>query len=180
MWGSGDAAPDGWTSQFFGGGVGRRQLKEFFPLAGEDYLAADAAAAPLAAPEVTLLEDAREGETRRLRLRGTSPRGAPLVNVYAGAEGGFLGSSVGGVEAPAASKGGGVWGLRYYAFPREGIELTLRTKSAGAVRVRVNDVSRAGFARRRGWTNEEVTAAQRAAPVRTGGTPRRRGARRMT
>lgn len=52
--------------------------------------------------------------------------------------------------------------------------------SAGAVRVRVNDVSRAGFARRRGWTNEEVTAAQRAAPVRAGGTPRRRGARRVT
>lgn len=142
LWASADGAPDSWTSQFFPSGGARRQVADVFPVVDDGaFLTAAATPAPLPAPEVSLLEDARDGETRVLRLRVTSPRKAPLVAIYAGVDGELLGATVNGVEAPAKTRGRGFWGVTYYAFPEEGAEVMLRAKTSGQVRVRVNDLS---------------------------------------
>jgi hypothetical protein len=142
LWASVDAAPDEWTAQFFPSGGQQRQVTAFFPIADDHtFLTAAAETAPLPAPEVSLLEDTRDGETRALRLRVTSPRRAPLVSIYTRSTGELLGASINGVAIPTPVRGHGLWGLDYYAFPEEGVELTLRVKASGQVKVRVNDLS---------------------------------------
>lgn len=142
LWASDDDAPGEWTAQFFPSGGKQQQVTAFFPIAEDHtFLTAAAQPAPLPAPEVSLLEDTREGETRTLRLRVTSPRKAPLVSIYTRSTGELLGASVNGVAVPTPTRGHGLWGVNYYAFPEEGVELTLRVKSSGQVRVRVNDLS---------------------------------------
>lgn len=141
LWASPDRAPDEWTAQFFPAG-GRRSLGEFFPLSeGDTFLTGAAGRAPLPAPEVSVVEDSNDGTQRTLRLRLRSPRGAPLVSVYAKAEGGLTAVSLGGSEVPATLTRGGFWAARYYAPPEEGAELTLRLKGPGRVSLRVNDIS---------------------------------------
>lgn len=142
LWVSGDRAPDQWTAQFFTAGGERREVREFFPLANNNmYLTATAAAAPLPAPEVSVVEDAQDGSTRTLRLRVRSPRQAPLVSVYARAEGGLVGALLDGAELPGRTTPGGIWAIDCYALPADGAEVTLRLKAPGKVRVRVNDVT---------------------------------------
>lgn len=142
LWASAAAEPDEWTTQFFPSGGQQRQMGDVFPIVDDDpFLTAAAGPATLPAPEVALLEETREGETRTLRLRVTSPRKAPLVSIYAGADGGLLGASVNSVEVPLRTKGRGFWGVNYYAFPEEGAEVTLRAKASSQVRMRVNDLS---------------------------------------
>ncbi len=142
LWASTAAAPDEWTTQFFPSGGRQRQMEDVFPIVDEGpFLTAAAGPATLPAPEVSLLEETRDGETRTLRLRVTSPRKAPLVSIYAAADGGLLGASVNSVDVPLKTKGRGFWGLNYYAFPEEGAELTLRVKASSQVRMRVNDLS---------------------------------------
>lgn len=142
LWASGDRASDQWTAQFFTSGGQRREVREFFPLADDNmYLTAAAERAPLPAPEVSVVEDAQDGSTRTLRLRVRSPRQAPLVSLYARAEGGLIGASLDGAEMPGRATPGGIWAVNCYALPAEGVELTLRLKAPGKVRVRVNDIS---------------------------------------
>lgn len=142
LWASGDRASDEWTAQFFSAGGQRREVREFFPLADDNmYLTAAAERAPLPAPEVSVVDDAQDGSTRTLRLRVRSPRQAPLVSVYARAEGGLIGASLDGAEMPGRATPGGIWAVNCYALPAEGVELTLRLKAPGKVRVRVNDIS---------------------------------------
>jgi MFS family permease len=142
IWASDDAAPDEWTAQFFPSGGQPRDMANVFPVVDKSmFLTAAAAPATLPAPEVSLLEETRDGETRALRLRVTSPRKAPLVCIYAAADGGLLAASVNGVEVPLKTKGRNFWGVNYYAFPEEGVELTLRVKASSQVRMRLNDLS---------------------------------------
>jgi hypothetical protein len=142
LWASGDRAPDQWTTQFFTSGGQRREVREFFPLADDNtYLTTAAERAPLPAPEVSVVEDTQDGSTRTLRLRVRSPRLAPLVSVYARAEGGLVGASLDGAEVPARATPGGIWAINCYAPPAEGVEVTLRLKAPGKVRIRVNDIS---------------------------------------
>ncbi|MFL6283822.1 MAG: M20/M25/M40 family metallo-hydrolase [Pyrinomonadaceae bacterium] len=141
LWVSQDRAPDEWTAQFFPTGV-RRGLGEFLPLSeGDTFLTGAAGRTTLPAPEVSVVEDASDGAQRTLRLRIRSLREAPLVSVYVKAEGELSGVLLGGSEAPGRLTRGGFWAARYYAPPEEGVELTLRLKGPGRVRVRVNDVS---------------------------------------
>lgn len=143
QWGSSDGGRDEWTAQFFPAGGERRTMPEFFPTAAESqFLTGATEAVPLPAPEVALLEDRREGDSRTLRLRVTSPRRAPVVSIYAAFDGELLGATVGGAELPTKFRPTEPWGVHYYAFPEDGAELTLRVKTAGPVTVRVNDLSR--------------------------------------
>ena len=144
LWGSADRAPDAWTAQFFPPGTGRERLAEFFPTADASatFLSAAAPPAPLPAPEVSLLEDTREGETRTLRLRVNSPRRAPLVTIYTESDGELLQAKVNGREVPTAHQQQKPWGVRYHAFPEEGAELILRVRSAEPLVLRVSDLSR--------------------------------------
>lgn len=121
LWASADAAPDSWTSQFFPNGGARRQLADVFPVVDDGaFLTAAAAPAPLPAPEAKLVEDARGGETRVLRLRVSSPRKAPLVSLYVGVGGELLGASINGLEAPARVEGPGLPGRELLRPPGRG------------------------------------------------------------
>src|SRR6185295_18217057 len=95
----------------------------------------------LPAPEVSVVADTQDGSTRTLRLRVRSPRQAPLVSVYARAEGELVGASLDGAELPSRATPGGIWAINCYAPPVEGVELTLRLKVPGKLRIRVNDIS---------------------------------------
>ena len=95
-----------------------------------------------ARPEVSLLEETREGETRTLRLRVSSPRRAPLVSIYTESDGELLQAKVNGREVPTAHQQQKPWGVRYHALPEEGAELSLRVRSAEPLVLRVSDLSR--------------------------------------
>ena len=134
VWGSADAQPDAWTSQFFAKNFSRTTLDDFFRT-GRPFLTGEAPAAPLAAPELTLLSDENgEGGVRTLRLRVTSPRGAPLVSLYTEPNSEVVEASVDGRPVPGPEAGnwaaaGLPWGLYYYGLPPSGVELVLRVKS---------------------------------------------------
>lgn len=74
--------------------------------------------ATLPAPEVSLLEETREGGTRTLRV--SSPRRAPLVSIYIESDGELLRAEVNGRAAPTAHRQRKPWGVRYHAFQGEG------------------------------------------------------------
>jgi hypothetical protein len=148
VWASFDRQADEWTSQFFASPAARGPLSEVFPSNPSSFLKAEAQAAPLAAPQVSALEDRRDGEGRRiLRLRVTSPRQAPFVFVTTDAQlfaASVNGKSVGGDAGGAQALNAGAsspWGLQYYALPAEGIELTLTTSPSQPLKISVEDRS---------------------------------------
>jgi hypothetical protein len=53
----------------------------------------------------------------------------------------LLAASVNGKEIPTETGNGEWWGLRYYALPEQGVELSLQMKASGPVEVRVDDCS---------------------------------------
>jgi hypothetical protein len=141
MWGSADKAPDEWTAQFFPEGGERMTMTEFFPITSRTFLTSTAPSAPLPAPEVMLLNDGRNTPARDMRLRIKSSRKAPILSIYVKVGGELLTASVNGREVPTETGNGEWWGLRYYALPEQGVELSLQMKASGPVEVRVDDCS---------------------------------------
>lgn len=163
-WLSTDAAPDEWTSQFVPAGAGKASLAELFPWMRQQVRGTDAPAAQLPAPDVRVLEDRTEGDTRTLRLRLTSARRAPMLLLYVAPEAGLRRAALegqtlleetpqGNGEVPRASGetprgAGGVLraagdGLRvsFAALPPEGLELLLETRAGAPARINVADLS---------------------------------------
>ena len=143
---SADAAPDECTTQFVGEGARREPFELIFPWARAQGHAADAPAAPLAPPAVEVLEDRPGAESRTLRLRLTSPRGAAALVAHT--EGGteVRRAEVGGravVEHRAGAPEAHAQGLRlaYAAPPPEGFELVLVLAPASPLRLVVQDIS---------------------------------------
>lgn len=146
VWASVDERTDDWTRQFFTAQQEHGAMDEFYPTTRHPFIKSDAPALPLAAPQVQVLEDVRNNDVRRLRLRITSPRQAPLMTVYADAKTEVVSASINGKQIKqdeAAMRPGpkAPWGLSYYALPEEGIELSLDLKSNAPVHLRVNDRS---------------------------------------
>ncbi|MDQ3920102.1 MAG: M20/M25/M40 family metallo-hydrolase, partial [Acidobacteriota bacterium] len=145
VWASLDQQADEWTSQFFAGRAERGTLSEIFPSNPNSFLKAAAPAAPLAPPQVSALEDGRDGEGHRIiRLRVTSPRQAPFLFVTADAPifaASVNGKSVGADGGARATDSGAQWGLQYHAPPAEGIELTLATSSSQPLKLSVEERS---------------------------------------
>jgi hypothetical protein len=144
-WGSADARPDEWTTQFLTTDSGRDRMTDFFPFGSRDFLTKDAAPVSLAAPRAEVLSDQTSGDVRQLKLRITSPRSAPIISVYFDDASGATRPSVNGrpwtTMAAALGTGGKRWALRYYALPPEGIELTLDAKAQRPLVVRLVDQS---------------------------------------
>ncbi|PYS87926.1 MAG: hypothetical protein DMF64_21855 [Acidobacteria bacterium] len=145
VWASTDAQADVWTAQFLPQAT-RRNMAEFFPLRTPELLAAAAPAAQLAAPNVELLADQQQAGVRSLRLKITSPRRAPIISIGVESDGEVQGTMLNGKRLeliPAGARPGSAhqWGLRYYALPAEGIELTLETKSQEPLTLKVVDQS---------------------------------------
>lgn len=141
VWASADTQTDAWTSQFIPRPA-RQSLADFFPLRAPEMLAAAAPAAPLDGPSVELLSDETRGGVRALRLRISSPRRAPVLSLGVEADAEVRGTALDGRPIDAApASGANRWGLRYFALPAEGIELTLETKSTAPLALKVVDQS---------------------------------------
>lgn len=143
VWVSGDAHPDEWTSQFLSSDAAKASVSDSFPwLGGEVYLTQTAPVATLPAPEIKIVDNQLQGETRRVHLRVSSPRDAASLYIYLSSE--FAEAIVNGQplsekqDAPAWDKDRL---LIYSAPPREGIDLLLKTKSSEPLIVKVTDRS---------------------------------------
>jgi hypothetical protein len=147
VWASFDPRPDEWTAQFFPAGGRTAPLTELIPTSPLPFLQSEAPSAPLAPPELALLGDDSRGDSRLLRLRVTSPRGASIVTLYPEAGAQVVGVSVNGKAVPLGGgpAGGGEarrqWGLQYYGLPPEGVEVSFEVRPAGPFRMRVTDRS---------------------------------------
>lgn len=147
VWASPDANADEWTTQFFPPGSQRGMLNEFFPLTGRIFLKNQTApAVSLAAPEVKVLEDVVRDGVRNLRVLITSPRQAAVMSIYEESNSEIVGLSLGDKRldhsrlTPSAGERR-KWGLRYYALPPEGLELTFAVKESQPVKLRLVDQS---------------------------------------
>jgi hypothetical protein len=144
VWATLDPEPDAWTSQFFASGTRRGSINDYVPVRF-DLLYSPAPFAALPAPNVELLNDAKDNGVRSLTMRITSPRGAPTVRVYLDSEIEVLDAVVEGKSAGNENRPGGGrqtrWGFNYQALPPEGIELTLQVRSTEPVKIRVMDQS---------------------------------------
>ena len=139
-----DGAPDEWTSQFITGGARRERLDAVFPWSRLSVLTGEAPAAALPAPGVEVLEDRAGARSRTVRLRLTSPRGAPMLLVHADAATVVRRAVVNNrpfVENDAPDSPRLDLRLSYAALPREGVELTVELEPAGPLRLVVQDVS---------------------------------------
>jgi len=140
LWASVEAQPDEWTTQFFPDGGRRQPLPDFIPTSNFNYLQSDAPVAPLTAPELALLEEKTQDDSRLLRLRVTSPRGAGVVALYPDANAKVVGLSINGRTIdPKAIQG--QWGLQYYGLPQHGAEVVVQIKPSQPFRIRVTDRS---------------------------------------
>jgi Peptidase family M28 len=143
VWASGDAHPDEWTSQFLSSDASLAPVDEYIPwLDGVDFLQQPAPAATWAAPEIKVLDDQVQDQTRHIHMRVSSPREAATLFIYFGTELSHV--SVNGQplakrpDAPAWEKN---QMLIYSAPPPEGIELLLKTTSSELLIVKVVDRS---------------------------------------
>jgi hypothetical protein len=142
VWASFAPRPDEWTAQFFQAGPRSAKLTELIPTSDFAFLQSDAPAADVAPPELVLLAEESRGETRLLRLRVTSPRGAEVVSVYPDAN--VVAASLNGQQVPlggSASQAARRWALQYYGLPPEGAEVTLELRPQSPVTIRVTDRS---------------------------------------
>lgn len=138
IWASFDGKPDEWTSRVFSSKAQKRSAPEFFaPGRAGLLLQADAAPLSLPAPNATVLADSTKDAIRTLKLRITSPRGAPVVFVYFDSAKNLKRVWVNGkgIEPEAPSI------INYFNATAEGIELTLELSSAVPLKLRVVDQS---------------------------------------
>jgi hypothetical protein len=144
VWASLDRSPDAWTSLFLGASPPRRRLDEFVPDLPLRFLVADAKPADYPAPELHLVEQKTEGDTRILRLRLQSQRDAAIAELHAppgrvqkamvdGKR--FESLSMNPLTRPRRSS----WSIEYVGLPKEGIDLTLRFDGLEPVEFRVID-----------------------------------------
>jgi hypothetical protein len=143
VWVSSDARPDEWTSQVLSSDAPAAPLNDYLPwVKGGVFLQQPAPAATLAAPEIKVLDDQVEDETRRIHLRVSSVREAATLFIYSGTElsEAFVNGQrlTRGQNAPAWDKG---QMLIYSAPPQEGVELLLKTRSSEPLIVKVVDRS---------------------------------------
>lgn len=144
IWASIDNKPDEWSSQFFSAPIESGPVPEFFPMIDRDFIKSKATATTISAPEAALVEDSRDGETRRLRIHISSARQAPLIAVYADANTEIINAAVNGKpllrrDTPVADQTG--WGVLYFHPSATGIEITLEVNSRQPVSIRVVDLS---------------------------------------
>lgn len=101
-----------------------------------------AMSASLAAPELTVLDDRTEGDSRVVEIRVRSPRGAPAISLYTDqtvTEAAVADHPLTDVTAP--ERGPWAFGLEIYAPPIEGVLVTLRMADSDTAQVRLVDHS---------------------------------------
>jgi len=158
VWATLDPKPDAYTSQFFSSGARRGSINDYVPVRF-NLLYSPAPFAALPAPNVELLSDSKDSsDVRSLKVRITSPRGAPSVRVYLDSEVEVLNAVVEGKLVDQDGAPQKRWGINYQALPPEGIELILQVRSHEPVKIRVMDQS---------YELPQLSASQKARPVDT-------------
>jgi hypothetical protein len=158
VWATLDPKPDAYTSQFFSSGARRGSINDYVPVRF-NVLYSPAPLAALPAPNVELLSDSKDSsDVRNLKLRVTSPRGAPSVRVYLDPGVEVLKAVVAGKVVNQDGASQKRWGINYQALPPEGIELSLQVRSNEPVKIRVMDQS---------FELPQLSASQKARPVDT-------------
>ena len=137
-WASGDKSLDSWTAQFFKGNE-KGTLEEFFPGRTTRYFKAEAPVADIPGPQLVKLEDAVVSGARTTRLRITSPRKVPELELTIFGPERILSVAVDGHEITGDN---GKLTLHFDAFPRSGsVELVVKTTPDGALGVRIHETS---------------------------------------
>jgi hypothetical protein len=147
-WISDTNPPDGWTKQFFKDGYTREEMA-FAPVynygTSFEVIRAPAPEVELPAPRLEVLDDATREGTRSLRLRLTSPRGAPYAHLEADLPAEWTQASVDGqkldVSQIPAERRKDNFTLTFYNLPEEGIEITLSVRSTGPIEATLTDYS---------------------------------------
>ncbi len=145
VWASFDKQPDHWTDQVFAARE-RGTLSEFQVTGSGKFLKSNAPSIGLTSPAVTVLEDSTNGDLRKLRLHVTSLRQAPFINLQLNSNAELYavvinGKSVDYSKSPVRVSDGKRWALRYFALPREGIDLSLEVKASEPLKFSVLDQS---------------------------------------
>jgi hypothetical protein len=146
-WVSADGRLDAWTRQFFPSGAAPGGFVAMPNSNPDQVWPAWIAPAPpvvLAAPAVTVLEDAAPANLRSLRLRLTSPRGASNLYLDIRAAGDVVAATLDGKPLDLSAwpaDGRARFRLAYHALPTEGIEVGLTVAAAGPISIRVEDRS---------------------------------------
>lgn len=139
VWASLDQKPDEWTSQFLANNIERGSMSDYMASSFDGFLKSKASLVPLSPPNVELLGDTAADGVRMIRMRITSPRQSPIITLSTDASVEVLAYAVN--QKRMTNKSGQRWGLRYYAIPEGGLELTLELKANGPVTVMATDQS---------------------------------------
>jgi hypothetical protein len=148
-----DGLIDAWTSQFFGEPEEAAVAAwSAAPSQTAPGYRARAEVAPLLPPRLEIVGNSVSGEQRTLRVRLSSPRGAPNVRMHVEAT--VTAASIAGRAADVSglNQDGGVW-IHYLALPPAGIEIELTLGSAAPFEVELHDWSQ-GLPARAGFTIE--------------------------
>ena len=141
-WLSSETTPQPWTAQYVT--AGPAPVVDTLPAFGpEELRTGPATAAPLPAPQLTVLSDTPSAGGRALRLRLVPQRPVRMVTLHVAADAGVTAAVVGGHRVPADTVAGGPWGFGFvfHAPPAEGIEVELTVRAAGPVRFRAMDAA---------------------------------------
>ncbi|HEV8568094.1 MAG TPA: M28 family peptidase [Actinoplanes sp.] len=141
-WLSAETSPQEWTGQYVSGSP--RTVTDTLPAFGPDkLLSGRATAAPLPAPQVTVVTDTTSGDTRTLSLRLVPQRPVRLVALHVGAGATVTAATVGGRPVPIGKTAGGPWGFGFVfnAPPASGVDVILRVRGTAPVKLRAMDAS---------------------------------------
>lgn len=143
VWASTDGQPDEWTAQFFSQQAQMQSLPQFFPLRSNQFRTAAAPVQSLTAPVVQVLADTKGDSSRTLKLKIMSTRQASVISIGVESDEDVKGTFLNGqpIKVESSAVAGNKWGLRYFAVPAEGIELTLEAKSTQPLTISVVDQS---------------------------------------
>jgi acetylornithine deacetylase/succinyl-diaminopimelate desuccinylase-like protein len=146
-WLSAGERPDAWTRQFFPAEY-RRETSAFSPGyyfdQQQEIITAPAPAVPLAEPQLTVMDKRQQGDELSLRLRLSSPRGAPYAHLDLQLPGELLAAAVNGVPVNAAEippNRRQRFTLLYFGLPARGAEISLTVRGTGTITGRLVDYS---------------------------------------
>jgi Peptidase family M28 len=146
VWASADSQPDTWTAQFFPDGTKKGVISDYVFSKSNQFLSHEAEALPLLPPIITPLDDKTEADARSVTLQVRSARQAQVMMIAIDPEVGMLAAEVNGkpvdnIAAYAQADHQRPFRVNCFGVPPEGIQLRLRVKTPGALKIRVVDQS---------------------------------------